>query len=123
MKEVVQNTPEALPVAQQVGRKVLVSVQVRLSEEGPWYQSSYEPWVGVILTLSQSKSVNGYVNVMPEEPRGGDYPSRHPRIIDLSARAIENTSAEMRHVLHDYTAGTPGMLLDNEPRASDPGNL
>jgi hypothetical protein len=114
MTEVVHNTPESLPVAQQVGRRVMVSIEVRLDPNSAWQPidtEKFEPWEGQIRPLPKQSARNGNVNVMPEEPRGDRDPSLHPRVIDLSARAIESTAAEVRHVLHDYSDRTLGSRL------------
>lgn len=108
MGEALYTTPESLPVAQQVGRKVLVAVEVRLHADEPWRPANYQPWTGIILTLPEELKRNGYVNVMPDEPRGEHFPSLYPRTIDLSARNIEDTTAQMRHVLHAPPADLPG---------------
>lgn len=115
MKEVVHTTPESLPLAQQVGRNVLVTMQLRSAPDEHWQGSDYEPWTGTIRKLPDIPAVNGYVNVMPDEPRVEPYPNLYPRVVNLSPHPHPETDMEARYVLYDFAAGTFGSMLVDRP--------
>jgi hypothetical protein len=88
------------PLALEVGKLVEVGLVFRPDQNSEWRPApDYTPWTGEIKEIPKESAINGNVNVMPEEGRGGyGFDTIHPLICDLSPRPIRDGSAiEVRH--------------------------
>ena len=101
--ETQKNLGDQPDIASDIGRKVIVGLLYQAGAAGEWLPApEYDEWRGEIVRLPKQSAVNGNVYVMPEDPLGTEYPTRHLRVCDRSPRQIQlgnGTEVVIRHFL------------------------